>query len=363
MPEAQTQADRMISNASLGSNFRAFFSSPSQTILSVLGVSLIAWIGWNLLDWAVIRAVWTTTEGTAEACRVEGAGACWAAVQARWRLILFGLYPYEQQWRSATACALMIGVAILSCLPVFWNVKRLVVLWVVGFVTFYILMRGGVFGLVSVFPGSWGGLPLTVFVYASVCLLGMPLAVCLALMRRSKLPVVSAMTAILIDSVRSLPLITILFTAAITLSFVLPGWMQGDQIYRVIIGFALFFAAYQAEIIRSGIQSLPTGQEEAARALGLSYFQRTTRIILPQAFRNALPPTINQFVINFKETSLLVIVGLFDLMASGQAAFGNGTWAFAYVEVYVFVGLIYFVFLFSLSRYGSYLEKKMRVGL
>src|SRR5690606_4730740 len=109
----------------------------------------------------------------------------------------------------------------------------------------------------------------------------------------------------------------------ITLSFVLPGWMQGDQIYRVVLGFALFFAAYQAEIIRSGIQTLPDGQEEAAKALGLNYFQRTSRIILPQAFRNTLPPTISQFVINFKETSLLVIIGLFDLMASGQAAFGN----------------------------------------
>jgi len=166
----------------------------------------------------------------------------------------------------------------------------------------------------------------------------------------------------LIDTVRSLPLITILFTAALILPFVLPATLVGDKIWRVIIGFALFFAAYQAEILRSGIQSLPNGQEEAAKALGLTYWQRTSRIILPQAFRNALPPTINQFVITFKETSLIIIIGFFEVLASGNAAFGSGEWSHYWVEVYCFVALIYFVFVFSLSRYGVYLERRLRVG-
>ena len=174
--------------------------------------------------------------------------------------------------------------------------------------------------------------------------------------------VIAKTTGLFIDAIRSLPLVTILFTAALILPFVLPSFLIGDKIWRVIIGFALFFAVYQAEIIRSGIQSLPNGQEEAAKALGLSYWQRTSRIILPQAFRRALPPTINQFVITFKETSLIVIIGFFEVLASGKAAFGSGEWSFAWVEVYCFVALIYFVFVFSLSRYGVYLERRLRLG-
>jgi len=141
-----------------------------------------------------------------------------------------------------------------------------------------------------------------------------------------------------------------------------PPGFQGEKLYRVIAGFALFFAVYQAEIIRGGIQSIPVGQDEAAKALGLSYWQRVRMIILPQAFRYALPPTINQIVTTFKETSLVVIVGFFEIMASGNAAYGTGEWTFAYVEVYAFIAMIYFAFVFTLSRYGAYLERVMRVG-
>jgi general L-amino acid transport system permease protein len=256
----------------------------------------------------------------------------------------------------------IVSVAILSCVPAFWTATRLAMLWVVGFAVFYVLMAGGVFGLLAIAPQNWGGLTLTVFIYAAGMLIGMPTAILLALMRRSTLPVIARSTGLFIDTIRSLPLITILFTAALVLPIVLPDALIGDKIWRVILGFALFFAAYEAENIRSGIQALPAAQEEAARALGLNYWHRTTRVVLPQAFRNALPPTINQFVISFKETSLIVIIGFFDVMASGRAAYGSGEWSFAWVEVYVFVGLIYFVFVFSLSRYGAYLERRLRVG-
>jgi general L-amino acid transport system permease protein len=158
-----------------------------------------------------------------------------------------------------------------------------------------------------------------------------------------------------------LPLVTILFTVAVLLPIIAPGY-GGTKIMRVIAGMGLFFAAYQAEILRSGIQSLPNGQEEAAKALGLSYWQRTRKIVLPQAFRRALPPTVSQFAISFKEVSLVIMIGIFDFLASGNAAYGSGEWAFAYVEVYVFMAFIYFIFVFSLSRYGAYLERRMRVG-
>lgn len=340
---------------------RRYFRTPFNAVISVLGVLFLTYLAFHAADWAIVNAVWMSPDGTSAVCRgIEG--ACWAVIHQRWRIIIFGLFPYDEQWRSMLACIAMVVTIVLSCVPWFWKPLRLASLWCTGFLVFYILMRGGIFGMPVVMPADWGGLTLTVFLYAAGVLIGMPMAIALALLRRSELPVVSRTTGAFIDGVRSLPLITILFTAALILPFVLPGWLQGDKIWRVIIGFALFFAAYQAEIIRSGIQSVPVGQEEAAKALGLSYWQRTGRIILPQAFRNALPPTINQLVITFKETSLIVIIGFFDILASGHAAYGTGEWSFAYFEVYIFVGLVYFLFVFSLSRYGAYLERRMRFG-
>ena len=338
----------------------AYLGRPSDVVITLGGVAVFVYVGWSLFQWAFLDAVFSAGGGP-EACQAAS-GACWSVIAARWRLMFFGLYPYEEHWRSAIACAVVIAVGILSCMPVFWSARRLAVMWVGGFLAFVILMRGGVFGLSQVTEERWGGLSLTIFIFASVALIGMPLSIVLALMRRSSAPIVSIPAGLLIDTVRSLPLITILFTVAVIVPLVVPGWLQGGKLYRIIGGMALFFAAYQAEIIRSGIQSLPAGQDEAAKALGMTYWQRTLWIILPQAFRRALPPTINQFVITFKETSLIIIVGLFEFLASGNAAYGSGEWAFAYVEVYVFIALVYFIFVFSLSRYGAYLERLMRVG-
>lgn len=351
-----------MSRESLVQRFQSrYLSSSVDVFLTLSSTILIVWLGWLVLDWAVFNAIWTSPDGGSNVC-IGLEGACWAVVQVRWRLILFGLFPFEEQWRSSIACLVIVLVAILSCLPRFWTPIRLSLLWSIGFALFYLLMRGGIWGMSLVLPQEWGGLTLTVFIFASGVLIGMPTAIILALLRRSKLPLIGVTTGAFIDGVRSLPLVTILFTAALVFPFVLPSGLQGDKLWRVIIGFSLFYAAYQAEIIRSGIQAIPTGQEEAAKALGLNYWQRASRIILPQAFRNALPPTINQIVITFKETSLVVIIGFFDVLASGNAAYGSGEWSFAYVEVYVFIGLIYFTFVFSLSRYGVFLEHRMRVG-
>lgn len=334
------------------------FPTIPSSLVTVVGSALLLWMAWKIVQWAFVDSVWGST---AESCQGI-AGACWSVVGARVRIILFGLYPYEEHWRSALACAVVVVTVVLSCLPILWQAKRLVAVWLLGAVLFYGLMHGGVFGLSVVTTDRWGGLSLTLYMFVSVCLIGMPLSIMLALARRSGLPVVSRMAATLIDLVRSLPLLAILFSAALIIPFAVPEWLQGDKLTRVIAAFSLFFACYQAEIIRTGIQILPAGQEEAAKALGLSYWQRITKIVLPQAFRNALPAMINQFVMTFKDTSIITIVGFFDVLASAQAAFGTAEWAPYYIEVYVFVAFIYFVFIFSLSRYGAYLEKRMRVG-
>lgn len=337
-----------------------YFSSVGNSILSVICFSILAWIIWVVLDWAILSAVFSAAKGP-EACKIAD-GACWAVINERWRLILFGLYPHEEHWRSGLACGVVVVMTVLSCLPYFWSGRSISIIWIGGFLTFYLLMKGGIFGMPLVNEQRWGGLSLTVFIFVSTVLIGMPISILLALLRRSELPWISGLTGIIIDSVRSLPLLTILFTFAVVLPFVLPDWASGDKLYRAIFGSALFFAAYQAEIIRGGMQGVAVGQEEAAKSLGVRYRHRIQRILLPQAFKNALPATINQFVITFKETSLFIIIGFFEILASGNAAYGSGKWTFAFVEVYAFIAMIYFVFVFSLSRYGAFLERRMDVG-
>lgn len=334
------------------------FSTWFDGIVTVLAGAALIWLVVTVFDWAVLNAVWGAAEPAL--CR-EATGACWAIIEARGRLILFGLYPFDEHWRSTLACLAIVATMALSCWPAVWGVWRLTIFWLTGFGIFVLLMYGGVFGMQVITTEQWGGLSLTVFIFASVVVLGMPMAVGLALARRSKLPVISWLAAIFIDTVRSLPLLTILFAAAVVVPFVLPHWAQGDKLGRVIVAFAFFYAAYQAEIIRAGIQSIPSGQEEAAQALGMNYRSVVFDIILPQAFRNTMPSTINQVVITFKETSIVTIIGFFEVTASGSAAVGRGEWGAYYVEVYVFVALVYFVFVFGLSRYGAYLERRTRL--
>jgi general L-amino acid transport system permease protein len=336
---------------------RRLFANWFDSLITILFGAALLWVAWQVLDWALLDTVWSASGGPG--CR-EAEGACWAVIRVRGRLILFGLYPYEEHWRSTLACLAIVVTTLLSCMPRFWGLKRLPVLWLAGFGTFTALMFGGFFGMPLVTTEKWGGLSLTVFLFAAVVVTGMPLAVALALARRLKLPIVRGIAGAAIDVTRSLPLLTILSTAAVVAPFALPGWAQGDKLMRVTLAFALSFAAYQAEIIRAGLQTIPEGQDEAAAALGLKYWGRVSQILLPQAFQNSLPATINQIVITFKETSIVTIIGFFEIMASGNAAIGRGDWSGQYVEVYVFVGLIYFLFVFGLSRYGAYLERRAR---
>jgi general L-amino acid transport system permease protein len=334
------------------------FGSPFNVLVTCLGLVVLGYLFVGAINWAVIESIWRKED--AALCKQVN-GACWAVIHARHRLILFGLYPYEEHWRSALACAVAISFIVLSCLPLFWTPLRLVAIWLTGFGTFYALMDGGVLGLLVVPTDNWGGLALTIFVYITVIVIGMPLSVVLALARRSPLPAISWMASVAIDVTRSLPLLTILFTAVVIFPLALPDWLQAGKLYRVITAFAFFFACYQAENLRGGLQGVPQGQEEAAKALGLRRRQIIGLILLPQAFRAALPSTINQMVVTFKDTSVIIIIGFFDVLASGRAAYGSGEWSHAYVEVSLFLAAIYFIFVFTLSRYGAYLERRMRV--
>ena len=338
---------------------RHFFNTWYDAIFSIIFAVFIFWGLQALIGWAFVEAIWRVENK--DQC-THDAGACWAVIESRGRLILFGLYPYDEQWRSTLASIAVIITIALSCLPRFWSIRRLPLMWVVGFGAFVLLMRGGFAGLPMVTSEQWGGLSLTIFIFSGVFVIGMPLAVVFALARRSSLPVIAKSMGFFIDIVRSLPLLTILFAAAVVVPLLVPEWLQGSKLMRVVVAFAVFFAAYQAEIIRAGLQSTPDGQAEAASALGMPYWSLVVDILLPQAFRNTLPSTINQAVITFKETSIVTIIGFFEVMASGNAAIGTGEWGNQYIEVYVFLALIYFVFVFGLSRYGAWLETRMRLG-
>ena len=349
----------VVVNSLLDRLRRDYFSTWLDGILTVLFAVLVLWVLNKFLSWAIIDAIWQVE--SSEACSGSN-GACWAVIADRGRLIMFGLYPYGEQWRSTIACLVIIATIALTCVPVFWSIWRLPLLWITGFGVFVLLMRGGFAGMQLVTSEQWGGLSLTLFIFSGVFVMGMPLSILLALARRSTLPVIARSIGFFIDIFRSLPLLAILFAAAVVVPLVLPNWAAGTKLSRVMVGYSFFFAAYQAEIIRAGLQTIAAGQKEAAVALNMPHYSQVIDILLPQAFRNTLPSTINQAVITFKETSLVTIIGFFELMASGNAAIGGGEWSRQYVEVYVFLALIYFVFVFGLSRYGAWLENRMRVG-
>ena len=182
----------------------------------------------------------------------------------------------------------------------------------------------------------------------------------LALGRRSQMPIISSLCVIFIEFIRGVPLITLLFTANVMLPLFLPDGISPDNLLRALVAVTLFQSAYMAEAIRGGLQAIPRGQVEAARSMGLSYWQSTRKIILPQALRISIPPIVNTSIGLFKDTSLVLIIGLFDLLGIGRAALADMSWIKLYYEVYVFVSLVFFIFCFAMSRYSLYLEKKLQ---
>ena len=338
---------------------RAYFSTPLDGLLSILAIGSLGLLAYFLLTWIFLDSTW----GADNFDQCAGSeGACWSAVAVRMKLILFGLYPAAEIWRSALACIVVVLAVGISCHPSMWAPLRMMGLWLGGYIIFLILMAGGMLGLYPVPLTSWGGLSVTLMIYVSVIALGLPMALGITLIRRSRFPVFRLIVGILVDLTRSLPLLTIMFAAAVVLPFVLPQILVGDKLPRVILGFAFFFACYQSEILRGGFQALPNGQVEASQALGLKSWHTIFLVQLPQVFRNTMPSTINQFVISFKETSLVVIIGVFDLLAATDAAFLPAEYSPYYKEIYLFTAAIYFVFAFSLSQYGRYLERTISWG-
>ncbi|VWX62929.1 General L-amino acid transport system permease protein AapM [Burkholderiales bacterium 8X] len=341
---------------------RAFFATPMTGAVTVLLATLLAVCAWKLFAWGVIDAVFTTQGRGPDACRFEGAGACWAVVGDKLRLILFGIYPYAHQWRAALAIGVLVAMYALSTRPAWWNL-RLAVACLVGLAAFGVLMRGGVLGLVVVPEDQWGGLPVTLILATLGLAAGFPIAIGLALLRSSPHPGVGkALAVAYIEIVRSVPLLAVLFLASVMVPLFLPPGMDLSKLLRVLIAFALFTAAYLAEVIRGGLQVVPRGQREAAAALGLSPRTVALQIVLPQALTAVMPALVNVFIAFFKATSIVVIVGIFDLMTAAKRAVADAQWQGFGTEVYLFVGAVYFIFCFAMSRYSARLHARLNKG-
>jgi general L-amino acid transport system permease protein len=333
------------------------FATSSNVVLTVLVVAALWWIVPRIFAWAVTDAVLTPDP---ELCR-KADGACWGFIVEKLRLIIFGTYPFSQQWRPLAMMALLLTLIGLTMNLRLWG-RWLWTAWLAGVPVMWILMRGGMLGFSPVEPERWGGLPLTLILAANSIVLSFPLAMLLALGRRSDMPVIKALSVGFIELVRGVPLVTVLFMASLMIPLFLPEGFSIDKVLRAQVGFILFTAAYLAEVIRGGLQAIPKGQFEAADALGLTYWQKTGLVVLPQALKVVIPPMVNTFISLFKDTSLVIIIGLFDLLGTVRLASNDPVWRPFYVEGLVFVGVIYFVFCFTMAEYSRYLERRLNTA-
>jgi general L-amino acid transport system permease protein len=303
------------------------------------------------IDWAFLDAVWRPDS---KACRA-GEGACWGFIAEKHRFILFGTYPYELHWRPAAATVILIGLWIFSAIRLFWR-WWLALVWLAGLAVIGILMWGGILGMPFVENERWGGLILTLLLTTFGVAIAFPLSILLALGRRSDMPVIRGLCVAYIELIRGVPLISLLFMASVMLPLFLPTGVTIDKLLRAQIAMIMFIAAYLAEVVRGGLQAIPKGQYDAAHALALPYWRRTYLIILPQALRISVPPLMNTFIAFFKDTSLVLIIGLFDLLSTIKISLNEPAWTGFGVEAYLFASVVYFAFCYTMSRYSRRLE-------
>jgi general L-amino acid transport system permease protein len=336
------------------------FSTPFNSVLTVLIVAALAWVLPGTISWLFLDAVWGAKPASAcEAAR--GQGACWSVVWDKIRFMLFGTYPFGEQWRPGAAIVVLTGLIVVSAIRWFWN-RWLIAIWIGGIALSFWLMGGGL-GLTPVKAEQWGGLPVTLILAIFGIGFAFPLGVLLALGRRSKLPVIRAFSVIYIEVIRGVPLITVLFMASVMFALFMPEGVRIEQLLRAQVAIILFIAAYMAEAVRGGLQAVPRGQYEAAEALGLPYWRMMGLIILPQALKISIPPIVNIFISVFKDTSLVVIIGIYDFAyAVKKSVETDIAWRNYIVEAFLFSIMIYWVYCFAMSKYSQWLEGQLARG-
>jgi general L-amino acid transport system permease protein len=335
------------------------FSSPFNTILTLLCLWLLYLSVPPLVQWAILDA--NFVGDSREDC--VGGGACWVFVKARFGQFIYGFYPISERWRVNTAFVILIlGLTPLFLPRVRHKIAIAGALLIVYPVIAYYLFHGGAFGLRVVETSLWGGLFLTLVIAGVGIVASLPLGILFALGRRSEMPIVRAVCITFIEVMRGVPLITILFMASVMLPLFLPEGVNFDKLLRALVGVALFSAAYMAEVVRGGLQAIPKGQYEAAQALGLSFWKMMGLIVLPQALKIVIPGIVNTLIGLFKDTTLVLIIGLFDLLGIVQAALTDASWIGFATEGYIFAAFGFWVFCFGMSRYSMHVERKLHTG-
>lgn len=339
-------------------------ATPLDTVLTLLGLLFLLWIVPPFFNFVIGNAV--PPGGTPEECKALGAGACWAYISSEIEFFIYGFYDIPEQWRPNIVFAL--GALLLAPLLVpkvpFKRVNAVLFLVVFPIVS-YFLLRGGVFGLRIVPTEKWGGLLITLVISVVGITLSFPLGIVLALGRQSKMPVIKMLCVGFIELIRAVPLITILFMASIMLPLFMPQGSTVDKLLRALVGVTLFTSAYMAEVVRGGLQAIPRGQYEAAAALGLGYWRRMYFIILPQALKHVIPGIVNSFISLFKDTSLVYIVGMKDLLEAVKTKNDSAIeWQAANTATtgYLFAAMVFWVFCFGMSRYSIYMERRFNTG-
>ncbi|WP_447589678.1 amino acid ABC transporter permease [Aquipseudomonas campi] len=341
------------------------FSGWFNTLLTLLGLYVL-WLAIPpLIEWAFIHAYWGS--GTRADCVPQGEGAakgaCWIFIGDRFGQFMYGFYPTELRWRVDLAGILAVVAAIPLFLDRFqYKAKYGLAYLVIYPVVAYWLLHGGFFGLETVATSQWGGLMLTIVIAAVGIAGALPLGILLALGRRSELPAIKVICVTFIEFWRGVPLITVLFMSSVMLPLFLPEGISLDKLMRAMVMVVFFEAAYIAEVVRGGMQAIPKGQYEAAAAMGLGYWRTMGLVILPQALKLVIPGIVNTFIALFKDTSLVIIIGLFDLLNSIKRATSDPMWLGMSTEGYVFAALVYWIFCFSMSRYSMRLERKLNTG-
>ena len=273
------------------------FNSAFNSLVTILVCLFLYKIIPPFVEWAFIDSLWFST---ADQCRA-GHGACWSIIPANIRFIIFGFYPYELHWRPTVAMVILIGLLFYSKNRNHWN-RSLGAVWIAGLFIMGVLMRGGFFGLTAVESDQWGGLPLTLMLSVFGMVAAYPLGILLALGRRSKMPAIKTICILYIELIRGVPLISLLFMSAVLFPLFLPTGLTVNKIIRAQAAIILFTAAYIAEVVRGGLQAIPRGQYEAAESLGLTYVQKMRLVVLPQALKIVIPPTVGILISAFKDT-------------------------------------------------------------
>jgi general L-amino acid transport system permease protein len=340
------------------------FGSLGNAVLTILSAAILAGLIWPTVRFLLLDAVWTGT--SRDACLPETVGrpvgACWPFIAAKLAQFMYGFYPQDQQWRVNLTYALGVVLLLPLLIPrVPYKAANALAFFGVYPVIAFVLLVGGVFGLPYIETRSWGGLLVTLVISFTGIIGSLPLGILLALGRRSSLPLIQLLSVVFIEFWRGVPLITVLFFATYMLPFFLPPSWTIDPLLRVLVGVVLFAAAYMAEVVRGGLQAIPRGQFEAAMALGLGYWRMMGLVVLPQALKLVIPGIVNSFIALFKDTTLVLIVAIFDLLGQVRAAFADPNWAtpVTLFTGFAFAGLIYFAFSFAMSRYALFTERRL----